>query len=888
MSPAATLRPEVLQARQRLEEGRRRLRRRHLAGASGTQICYAWAELIDQVVLELFERIAAEMVPPQVAASVTLVPHGGYGRRDMAPFSDIDLMVLLPGRASPELESLLKRFISSLFDLGLQVGQSVRTVTQACQLAARDAQIYTSLAESRFLAGDAALFHRFLRRFQRMTRRRRRWLLAEVEQARLQEQAQYGETIYLLEPNLKRSRGGLRDIQLLRWLGFAHYGVADPESLFLRGVLSREDFYTLRDAWEYLLHLRNELHFHAGRAHDVLDRGEQVRLASHSRYMGTQGLLPVEQFMREYFRRTYAVSRIVRQFLQGVRRRHVVLRALQRATSRGTGFRVRAGTAELFVPRRELPLFPESLQAVFHLARLQAQTRKPVEAETLQAVRQRGPSLARNVTPEQAQAFLELLDDPATVGPVLRWLYEVGVLEEIVPPLKHAHGLLQFNEYHKYTVDEHSLRAVEEAASFADRDDPLGHAYRSLGRRRLLHLALLLHDLGKGYPEDHSQRGKQLARDVASRLHLDEEAASLLEFLVGQHLLMAHTAFRRDTSEESLLVQFAFQVGTPERLQMLYVLSAADLAAVGPGVLNPWKVDVLTSLYDRTMMRLSGRLDAVERHLQRLRDRVAQALGDKARDPWFAEMVRELPPAYLYARPAEQIAQDLQQLRPLSPRDVLVQGHYDPESETVQYTVAAHEQITPGIFHKLTGALSSLGLQILAAEINTLAHGLVLDRFVVADERFSGEVPEGRIDEVCQALQGAVQGTFEPQFRPRRWRSQARRRPQDLRPLPTQVRTDNSVSDRFTVIDVFAEDRLGLLYAITQALFEMGLSVHAARIATYLDQVVDVFYVSDRQGGKIEDTARLQQIRQRLLEAVERLRQQEVDQPSGLSSPHWR
>ncbi len=888
MSPAATLRSEVLQARQRLEEGRQRLRRRHLAGASGTQICYAWAELIDQVVLELFEHLAAEMVPPQVAASVTLVPHGGYGRRDMAPFSDIDLMVLLPGRTSPELETLLKRFISSLFDLGLQVGQSVRTVAQACQLAARDAQIYTSLVESRFLSGDVALFNRFLRRFQRMTRRRRRWLLAEVQQARTQEQAQYGETIYLLEPNIKRSRGGLRDIQLLRWLGFAYYGVADPESLFLRGVLSREDFYTLRDAWEYLLRLRNDLHFHAGRAHDVLDRSEQVRLATHSRYMGTGGLLPVEQFMREYFRRTYAVSRIVRQFVQRVQRQHVVFRALQRVASRPVGHRLRAGTAELFVPRRELPLFPDSLEAVLHLARLQAQSGKPVEAETLQAVRQRGPALAREISPAQAQAFLELLKDPATVGPVLRWLYEVGVLEEIVPPLKHAHGLLQFNEYHKYTVDEHSLRAVEEAAALAQRDDPLGHAYRSLDRRWLLHLALLLHDLGKGYPEDHSQRGQQLAREVARRLHLDEESTSLLEFLVGQHLLMAHTAFRRDTSEEHLLVQFAFQMGTPERLQMLYVLSAADLAAVGPGVLNPWKVDVLTSLYDRTMMRLSGRLDAAERHLEKLRGQVAQALGEKAQDVWFAQLIEELPPAYLYARSAEQIARDLEQLRSLGPQDVLAQGHYDPESETVQYTVATHEQITPGIFHKLTGALSSLGLQILAAEINTLAHDLVLDRFVVADERFAGEVPPGRIDEVCRTLRDVVRGTLEPQFRPRRWRPLSRRRPQDLHPLPTQVRTDNSVSQHFTVIDVFAEDRLGLLYVISKTLFELGLSVHAARIATYLDQVVDVFYVSDRQGGKIEDTARLQQIRHRLLQAVEQLKEQEVDQPSGLGSPHWR
>ncbi len=887
MSLASTLRAEVLDARGRLQQGRQRLRRRHLAGASGTQICYATAELLDQVVLELFEALV-EQENAHAAAQVALVPHGGYGRRDVAPFSDIDLMILVPAKLPAGLEGLLKRFISSLFDLGLQVGQSVRTVGQACQLAASDAQIFTSLVESRFLHGDVHLFNRFWHRFQRMTRRRRRWLLDQVQQAREAEKAQYGETIYLLEPNLKRSPGGLREIQLLRWVGFATYGLSDPESLFLRGVLSRQDYYTLRDAWEYLLWLRNELHFHAGRAHDVLDRSEQVRLASRSRFMGTPGLLPVEQFMREYFRHTYAVSRVVRQFVQQAQRQGIWVWVGQKLFSRPVAGPVRQGAGELFVPRAQLATFPDCLEQVFQLAQLHAQTRCPVEAQTFQAVQQRGARLAAQLSPAQAQQFRQLLRDPEVVGPALRWLHDCGVLEQIVPPLQHAHGLLQFNEYHKYTVDEHCLRAVEEAARFQHREDPLGYAYRAIRRRDILHLALLLHDLGKGYEQDHCVQGEQLAQQVAQRLHLDEEESALLSFLVGQHLLMAHLAFRRDTSEEHLLVQFAFQVGSPERLQMLYVLSAADLAAVGPGVLTPWKVDLLTALYDRTMMRLSGQLDAATKHLEQLRQQVREALGVRASDPWFAQLVCELPPAYLHARSAQQIAQDLIQLRSLGPEEVLAQGHYDPSSGTVEYTVATHEHLTPGVFHKLTGALSSLGLQILAAQINTLAHGLVLDRFVVSDEHFSGPPPQGRMEEVCRVLQQAALGQFRPQFRPRHWRPISRGLTQQLRPLPTQVRTDNTISEHFTVIDVFAEDRLGLLYVIGKTLFELGLSVHQARIATYLDQVVDVFYVTDQQGRKVEEPAQLRHIRQRLLEAVEQLRRQEVDQPSALKSPHWR
>ncbi|MGH7139294.1 MAG: hypothetical protein ACREHD_26410, partial [Pirellulales bacterium] len=386
---------------------------------------------------------------------------------------------------------------------------------------------------------------------------------------------------------------------------------------------------------------------------------------------------------------------------------------------------------------------------------------------------------------------------------------------------------------------------------------------------------------GKGYPGDHSDVGLEIAGEVAVRLHLTPPDAEMLGFLVHKHLVMSHLAFRRDTNDDQLIVRFAVDVGSPEVMQMLFVLTAADLSAVGPGVLNAWKVDVLADLHRRAMQHLAGDAPAASSpdYLAERRRQVLALVPSEGAD-WFERQLAALPASYLGATPPEQIAQEIAQLRSLVPGEVIALGTYQPDRGTVEYKIGTHETITPGVFHKLTGALTGRGLQILAAEIHTLAEGLVFDRFYVLDPDFNGPPPLERIDDVTAALRASLcDNPAPPRFR-RIWKT-GERRQAGLPRLPTQVRIDNHTSDRFTILDIFAADRIGLLYTISRSLFEKGLSVGVAKIGTYLDQVVDVFYVTDPQGRKLFDEDRLRWVRQQLLDEIEAFERQEDEAVRG-------
>jgi len=864
----------VVIAKQRLAEGRAKLREQHDRGSPGIQVCARLTDLADEVILELFEAVLKELGedgPDGLRRHVALVPGGGYGRREIAPASDIDLMILHEPGYDSRVAPLAQRMLQNVFDVGFDLGQSVRTVSQCCQLARGDGTIYTSLTETRFLAGNESLYQRFAARYAKFSSRRRRSLVTMIEQARREERLQYGETVYLLEPNVKRSKGGLRDIQFLRWLGYAGYGAADPDGLRMQGVLDDDERRQLRRALEFLLRLRNELHFHSGKAQDVLTKSEQLRLASLFEYQGSDGLLPVEQFMREYFQRTGEVYSIVKRFLAAVRPAARLKSLLAPLLSHHAEGDFRVGPYHISATRRGLAKIRGDLGQILRLCDLANQYDKRIDHLTWEAVRAAAGELSTDLTPEQSHRFLSLLAQPAQLGQLLHRLHDLGVLEKILPEFAHAHSLLQFNEYHKYTVDEHCLRAVEECSDLITAEGLPGEVYRRIKQKRTLHLALLIHDLGKGHPEDHSELGLKIAERTAQRLRLPLREAESLKYLVHKHLTLSHLALRRDTTDERVVVDFAVEVGSPEVLRMLYVLTVADIAAVGPGTLNNWKLDLLSDLYTRTMEHLAGdtpSMSTAERLRQR-RSEIRACLGSQDDSQWFESQIEALPLPYLYGTPAEKIGAELRRLKRIEPGGAESWGRYVPERDAIEYTVGTHEQKAAGIFHRLTGALTSQGLQILSAEINTLAGGVVLDRFHVHDPDYQDQPPPERIEAVTRALVGSLEEAAEetPKFR-KVWRPTTGAGGQVLSVLPTRVRLDNSTSEAYSVIDVFAHDRMGLLYAITRCLFELGLSVHVAKIGTYLDQVVDVFYVTDRQGRKIEDERYLDEIRNRLLAAV--------------------
>ncbi|MEW4562527.1 [protein-PII] uridylyltransferase [Bremerella sp. JC770] len=871
---ALRLRESVIAAKQKLATDREKLKRQHQAGTPGVQLCAQITDCFDSILLELVNA-AADDVPgftaERVLSNVTIVPHGGYGRRDTAPYSDIDLMILhAPTFREPAIQ-FTKRLQQDVFDVGLILGHSLRTPKQAISAAMSDATIFTSLAENRFLAGSVGLFRNFAEPFRRRAKRNFRSLYHAIMKSRDEERAQYGEIVHLLEPNIKRSSGALRGIQMVRWLGFAKFGENEMDSLNRLGAISDRDRKILRDAREYLLRLRNELHFHAGKSSDLLDRAEQIRIAELYGFQGTEGLLPVEQFMQTYFEQTSGVRDAARHFIASIRPQSPVATIFGPIMTRRVDRDFHVGPYRISTSKRWKQHRAGQIDQILELMIAASRFNRQIDHPTWEVIRSKMHGQGEiEMTEATRRAFLTLLSEPGRLGQLLRRLHELRLLEKIVPGMSHARCLLQFNQYHKYTVDAHCIKTVECATQFLERDDTLGAVYMKIKKKWLLHLALLIHDLGKGFSEDHSIVGARIAEDVADRFWLSPQDKETLVHLVLHHLKMSHLAFRRDTSDEQLVLSFAMENGPAERMRMLFVLTCADFAGVGPGTLNDWKVRVLTDLYRKSMQNLGGddTVDTVALRRKKL-DRLAALVRGHENEEWYRHVIDTLPEGFLQETPATQIVSDLEQLHAMKDDSPMVACQYREDRGVLEITIGTRENLMQGVFHRLTAAVTSQRMTILAAEINTLADGLVLDRYFVQDQDHDGQSPQERMDDICGRIHKYLTADEEqaPSFTST-WTSRNQRLAEEAIPIPTEIKIDNETSDQYTIVEVFTQDRQGLLYQISRMLFDIELSVHVARITTHLDQVVDVFYVTDSNGNKIFDDQRLASIKQTLGEAL--------------------
>lgn len=861
----------IAAARDEISAGRQRIREMHDRGLDGLQVCNRLTTLVDGVIGKLFDAAAAaEGDAADARTKLALVALGGYGRRQSAPFSDVDLMLLHSGVESKSLAPLVRRFTNSVFDAGLQLGSSLRSAEEAITLARTDGVICSSLIDNRLVAGSQALHERFRDLFDRMVRKRSKAVCKSFCDARSEERNQYGESLYLLEPHVKRSRGGLRDIHLLRWIGFAELGESDPERLFMQGAMSKFDHHRLQSAQAFLLRLRNEMQFHANSAKDLLDRAEQLRVAALMGYRGGEGMLPVEQFMRDYFRHTNHVWLMARRreaaILAGAT---VTTRVLDPVLGRKVEGDYRIGVRQVSATRTGLTKLQGNLSEVLRLVELSVSENKPLDHSTYSTLLLAAPECGEEISPAVAERFLYLLGTPTLAPRSMRLLHELGYLEKIIPAMKHARCLLQFNQYHKFTVDEHSLQAIEQVAGFAKREDAIGEAYRNVAEKRRLHLALLLHDLGKGFEEDHSEIGRQIAEEVGPRLHLHPTATRDAAFLVHQHLNMTDLALRRDIGDKELIRRFAELVETPDRLRMLFVLSCADLAAVGPDVLTQWKIQVLSELFYKTLAVLEGKPSPLAAGIADRRQAINDFLTPEERsDAWFERQINALPAALVAARSEQEVGEALRRFRKLPEHGGDAWGTYNANNATVEFIAGVDRGRGRGAFSSMAGALSSNGLQILAADMQVMADDLLLLRFVVTDPDSKGEPPPSRLAAVSKDMIKSVDSKEPPRFR-KIWGQDSVEASLRLTALSNEVRIDNEASADATVVEVYTFDRTGLLYSLARRLHDLELTIWLSKIATNIDQVVDVFYVTNRGGGKIEDPTRLEHIRQEMLAVIE-------------------
>lgn len=877
MSPftGPSLRPAVIEARERLRAGRERIRQQHQSGLAGVLVSTALTDLFDSVILSLWEDTIATVGEDESVSQAVLVAHGGFGRRDLAPYSDVDLMVVPKSGNAEALQPVASQFTRDIVDAGLQLGFTVRTRAEACHWAWKDATVFSSLAESRLLAGSVRTYQRYFGALRKGAQRRQQRVIDAVETARREERHKWGETNYLLRPNVKRSRGALRDIQLIRWVGFAAYGETELSRLVRLGDLPEDDYHRVHAAYSFLLRLRNELHFSSGKNLDLLDRAAQVEIATHWGYTEHDGSLPVEWFMKDYFEHTRNVRYAVAHFLAATRGHPLLTRSLDRVFSKALDEDIRLGPYHIWVRDRNLSRFAKDLPSVLRLMDYANRYKRRIAHRTWQEIRD--AMMEQAVEPldlQTGQQFMSLLSRPGQLPSLLRRLHELRILEKLIPAMNRARGMLEFNQYHKYTVDAHSIRAVEAATRFAEEEGLAGDVYRGIKDKRLLHLALLMHDLGKGYEEDHCEVGYRIAMETCPRLGLDADATETVAKLIQLHLEMNNTSSQHDLSDPEIVSQFAATVGSMRMLDMLLIHSLADMTAVGPEVLTDWKRRLLVELYVRTWRffdsgHLPGEMDdATESKRETIRQRI-QAAGLPAEVAARGETVlRSLSALMLQRRDVEPLSKQVIQVAGLAPSSSVSWCRHLPEEDAAEYTlVRVNQSAVRGLFARAAGTLTAQGLGIMRAEIATLQPDIAWDTFVVRDPE-PAESRSLRQAAVCRALCEAIDADSPPKLNfPRVWKPSTAGG-EAVMLLPTRVAFDNETFDRYTVLSLFAYDRPGLLYSVAQVLSDHSTLVHFAKISTHLDQVMDIFYVTDLAGNQLTDPAQHERLREALIAAA--------------------
>ena len=843
-------------------------------GARGSQVSTWISERVDAFLIEVFEETLEGLDASsraRILAGSCVVGVGGTGRKEPALYSDVDLMFLHLPTAQSQFTKFTSAAVRDLWDVGLKLGHSLHTPATALQTARQEIQFSTSLCESRLLWGSQDVFDNF------KSTMRRKFFLPHMKRfvldciaGRAEESDEHGSTIKELEPDIKKSLGGLRDVHLIRWVGFAVHGTTDIDSLRMAGALRPHDARRLQAAWEFLMQIRMELHVKSGRPMDVLTRDDQLWLTNNRRIEGTDGQRDVEVFMQTFFQHSANIAEIAEHFVK----RNIPGSWLQNFWSRLTARRL---DDVFIVSRRGVDIVPQhhdeilaSLEKILRLYRTAHLCDAPLVPEVADALRER--EIDAEMTTEVGRVFRQILRGGGRLGQTLRGMYHTRVLDALIPDVAHLRGLLQFNQYHHYTVDEHTFRAIEAVRQFEFSKDQFGSAYRHVRHKATLHLAVLLHDIGKGFDEDHSEVGARISLRIAQRLNMTEHKTDMLHFLVLKHLRMAHIAFRRDISDENLLIEFAHEVGSAERLRMLYVLTAADIQAVGPGAWTEWKAELLTELYNRSMLILSGqpvRFFEVEM-MNRVTNRVRNLASDAENADAMLGLLPRFPAHYFVDSDEEEIVRDLQTVLQMDKDEVRVVGRYNADLEIVDYVIFASGKPSVGCFHKIAGVLTALRMEILVARIATTKDGIVVDRFRVRDRDFIGAVPDERMDNVATLVKSALStdGDVQKLIHSSRTFGPAEPKAALFSNLETRVVVDNDSSLTHTVIDVFAHDRPGLLFVITRTIYRMGLSVGMAKISTHLDQVVDVFYVTDENGRKLPDSDRLNEIRNTLLDEL--------------------
>ena len=835
-------------------------------GISGHELLQRQTQLADAFITGHFNGSAAVR---EARGNIALVALGGYGRGELYPFSDIDLLLLHDRGAAKDMQGVAEAILYPLWDSGYEVGHSVRTPDGAVSFAREDFIFQVSLLDARFLAGAKELFARLRERYQKkILDGGRRRFVEVMEGFRTDRRQRYGSHSYLLEPHIKEGKGGLRDIQAMLWVGKAVFGLAGLAAMEEAGLLSSQELRSFEGSWNMLVRIRNRLHYLSQRKNDQLFFEYQEEMARALGYRDSEGMLGVEHFMREVYSHLQTIAVITDLFFEHVRE---VVGYDQAGRERQLEREIvlRNGSVRFTAGPEELARKPHLLLRLF----LQAgKTGLPLHHRTRQMISDNLVLVDEHfrAAKRAARNFLELLTDSLEPQPVLEAMLETGLLTAYLPEFAGIESLAQHDLYHIYTVDRHLLATVGEVARLKGSEAEL---FRSLASPHLLLLAALLHDVGKGRGTDHSELGEGMVRTLGTRLGLALKEQDCLAFLVRYHLFLPENALRRDLEDPEFIRQSAEVVGDIDRLTMLYLLAIADSKATGPSAWSSWKASLLADYYLRIKACLEAACTVVPgekaagteeaQGAQWLREQVANLIGTAG----TRIAIDNLPDDYLLSFTAETVAHHLHLHRDkagLLKQKVLL----FPEARQGFWSLLVMSQDRAGLLAKVCGVLALHNLSVLGAHIFTWPDQTAVDVLHVvplAGTEFTEQDWSGLENDINLALnyrldvsQQLYQKIFAVGLRPAR----------QVQQLRQEVLIDNGASQRFTIIEVYAGDRPGTLYHLTQTIADFGLDIHRARIATEVEQLIDIFYVAGRDGRKLDDPSRIEQLRDTLLHIV--------------------
>jgi [protein-PII] uridylyltransferase len=880
-SPSELKRGFTRLMKQALKEGRAEIVRRLAEKPwQGSETAAAYAFLTDQVLRLAHDFTVTRLYPvgnPTAAERLLIVAVGGYGRGEMALHSDVDIAFVTPWKPAGWTEQAIEQILYLLWDLGLKIGHSTRSVDDMIRLAASDHTIRTAILESRYLWGDEGLFDEVQARFwKEVVGSKAKAFVIEKLQEREARHQRMGDSRYVVEPNVKEGKGGLRDLHALFWIGKYAYRVRSVPELVEAGLLTPAELRQFQKAERFLWAVRCHLHIVAGRPEERLTFDYQREIAARMNYADRPGKSPVERFMQHYFLHAKTVGDLTGVFLAHVdekfakRGRRFGLPALRRRPSRLEGFVLDRG--RLALPNESFfEADPVRLVQLFALADKYDLDIHPLAMRAAS----RDARLIDNevrADPRANALFLDVLTSPKRPETVLRWMNEAGVFGRFVPDFGRVVAQMQFDMYHHYTVDEHSIRAIGllariERGELKD-DHPVSTAViKQIASRRALYVAVLLHDIAKGRGGDHSILGAEVALSLCPRFGLSDAEAETVAWLVRWHLLMSATAFKRDLSDPKTIADFVERVKSLERLRLLLLLTVVDIRAVGPGVWNGWKRQLLRDLFEQAeqLLRLGHKEKGRREQVAATQAELGARLGWD--DPHFTRLTWRLPDSYWLAEPIDVLERNARFIddsdrHPATARPLST----SIEESRAATLVTIYAKDRPGVFYRTAGAISLAGGNIIDARIHTTDDGMALDNFLVQDESGRPFDDPHRLERLERAVTDALAGE-EPLMERLEARARPSGRDRAFRITPA-VFIDNNASNRYTVVEVNARDRPALLSGLAEALFQSKVTIHSAHIATYGERAVDVFYLTDLHGAKIENATRLKALQNRLLKAA--------------------